>query len=116
MPKVNRPASIILLVILELFLAALSLFDVTRTEIGLTRQVILVILTIAELALACGFWTGKGWAWRGGIILAVLGIVFSIFSLYRRPNVGGLIYLLVDLLLIYYLIQPNVHNYFGHGK
>jgi len=116
MSKTNRPPSILLLVLLELFLAALSIVEFTRTEIGPVRHVILVVLAIAELALAYGFWTGKRWAWLGGITLAILGTGFSIFSLYRRPSIGAIIYLLVDLLLIYYLMQPKVHNYFRHSN
>jgi uncharacterized membrane protein (DUF2068 family) len=116
MSKANRPASILLLILLELFLAALSILQVTRTETGPIRHVILVILAIAELALAYGFWTRKGWAWLAGITLTILGTGFSIFSLFRRPNIGAIIYLLVDLLVIYYLMQPKVHNYFRHGK
>jgi hypothetical protein len=116
MSKPNRPASIALLVFLELFLAALSILEVARRETGPGRHVILIILAIAELVLAYGFWSGKRWAWLSGITLAILGTGFSIFSLYRQPNIGAAIYLLVDLLLIYYLMQPKVHNYFRHGN
>ena len=114
--KTNRPASIPLLVLLELFLAALSIVELAPTGTGPVRYVVLVILAVAELALAYGFWTGKGWAWLGGITLAILGTGFSIFTLYRHPTIGAIIYLIVDLLLIYYLIQPKVHNYFRHGN
>ena len=116
MSKPKRPASIPLLVLLELFLAALSILEVARRETGLARHVILIILAIAELALAYGFWRGKSWAWLGGITLAILGAGFSIFSLYRHPNIGTIIYLIVDLLLVYYLMQPKVQNYFRHGN
>ena len=122
MSKTSRPFGILLLTVLELALATLSLLGAAATYFEVIRHIrwsirslefILLILAIVELALAYGFWTGKAWAWTSGLVFAVLGIVFAVFSLYRRPTVGGIIYLLTDLVVICYLIQPRVHQYFS---
>jgi len=77
--------------------------------------VVIVIVGLLYLGLAWGLWTGKGWAWIVSLILAVLGIIFSIVSLVA----GGVIALLVlvlDAVIVYYLYRPNVRSFFGEYK
>lgn len=124
MSKLKRPASITLLAILELALAALALLIVIATQFAWIRHVrwnfesltiILLILAGVEIALAYGFWTGKPWAWASGLIFAILGTAITIFALYVRPSNGiisKVAYLLIDLLVIYFLMQPRIHQYF----
>jgi len=64
----------------------------------------LVIVGLISLAVAYGFWTGSGWGWWLGIILAILQIV-SIFSL----NVIGFI---IGIIMVYYLTRPHVKAWF----
>lgn len=76
----------------------------------------LVVFASAEFILAYGFWKGKGWAWIGSLILAVIGLVFSALTLFVRPRVGEVIALILSLVIMYYLITPRVQSYFGKGK
>jgi len=80
-----------------------------------TISVVLLLLAGVEFVLAFGVWVGKGWAWAFSLALAVLGVIFFIFSLFLRPNFGEIAALIIDLLLLYYLMQPRVQTYFGKG-
>jgi lysylphosphatidylglycerol synthetase-like protein (DUF2156 family) len=76
----------------------------------------LVVLALAEFILAYGLWRGMGWAWVGSLILAVIGLVFSAFTLFMRPRVGEIIALLLNAVVTYYLITASVQSFFGKGK
>ncbi len=124
MIKRKRPAAVSLLAFLEISLATLAVLVVAAARFELIRHIrwsvesltiILPILAGFELALAYGFWTGKGWAWTVGLLFAILGTAISIFALYVRPTPGEVIYLVIDLTVIYFLMQPRVHQYFKHN-
>jgi len=75
---------------------------------------VLIIVGLLYLVLAYGLWSGKGWAWWISLILAGLGVILSILSL-LRGGVVAVITLLLDLLIIYYLLKPNVKAFFGES-
>ena len=125
MPKVKRPLPVTVLAILELCLAGLAILGILALNFEAMRHVrwsvesftvILLLLAIVELALAYGFLSGKNWAWMFGLLFAVLGTAVSIFSLYLTFRPGGLLYLIIDLIVIYYLMQPRVQQYFHREK
>ena len=118
----NRPGGVTFLTIIEVVLGVLLLLGVVATKVQFMHRIrwsvesatiLLLILAITSFCLAYGFWSGKAWAWTIGMALAVFGIIFSVFSLYVRPTLGEVIYLLANLIVIYYLIQPRIHGYFG---
>lgn len=76
----------------------------------------LVALAVIDFILAYGLWKGKGWAWIATLIFAVLGVAFSVISLFMRPRVGELVSLMLDLVILYYLMQPRIQAYFGRGS
>jgi hypothetical protein len=76
----------------------------------------LVVFAFIDFILAYGLWNGKGWAWNGSLVFALIGIVFSVFSLFVNPRIGELVSLIIDLVIVYYLMQPRVHAYFGRGR
>ena len=76
----------------------------------------LVVFAFVEFIFAYGLWKGKGWAWIGSLILAVISLVFSALTLFMRPRVGEVIALVLNLVIMYYLMQPRVQSYFGKGK
>ena len=76
----------------------------------------LVAFALIDFILAYGLWKGKGWAWFASIIFAVIGLVFSALSLFMRPRLGEGISLILNVVIIYYLMQPRVQSYFGKGK
>ena len=77
---------------------------------------VLAAFAFIEFVLAYGLWKGKGWAWIGSLIFAVIGLVFSAFTLFMRARVGEIIALVLNLVIMYYLMQPRVQSYFGKGK
>jgi uncharacterized membrane protein (DUF2068 family) len=80
-----------------------------------TITIVLLVLTGVEFVLAYAIWNGKGWAWIVSLAFAVLGVIFFTFSLFLRPSFGEIAALIIDLLLLYYLMQPRVQSYFGKG-
>jgi uncharacterized membrane protein (DUF2068 family) len=77
--------------------------------------VVLLVLACIEFVLAYSLWNGLGWAWKVSLVLAVIGIVFFVFSLFLRPGLGEIASLLIDLLVLYYLMQPRVQAYLRKG-
>lgn len=120
----NRPGGITFLTIIETVLGLLLVLGVIATRVEIVRHIrwsiesaalLLIVLAVMSFSLAYGFWVGKAWAWTGGMALAVFAIIFSVFSLFVRPTLGEVIYLLANLFVIYYLMQPRIQGYFGRN-
>jgi hypothetical protein len=76
---------------------------------------IVLVLGIAELALAYGFWTAKPWAWQYGILLQVVSVVVAVIEVvlgYATIS-GVIIGIVVAGIIVYYLNTPDVRRYFG---
>lgn len=69
---------------------------------------LLILYGMFSIFIADGLWKGKGWAWILCIISAGIGIIWGLVNL---P--GGIVYIIVNLLIIYYLTQPNIKAFFG---
>ena len=69
---------------------------------------IMVIIGIISFAVAYGYMNGLGWAWTLGLIIAVLALILGLISL---PS--GVISILLEVLIIYYLTRPHVKRFFG---
>jgi len=127
----ERPTGVTVLAILQMLLGLLlflgfialnvvsfglpELFPHMRLIIPLRPFVVAVILcalAIAEFLIAYGLWRGLNSAWTISLGFAILGIMLAIFSLFLRPGLGEVISLIVNLLMIYYLMQPRIHAYF----
>jgi uncharacterized membrane protein HdeD (DUF308 family) len=74
--------------------------------------IILLALGIAYLVMAYGLWKGKGWAWTITLILSAIGIIVAIVSI-ATGNVGAIISIIINGVIIYYLYKPNVKAFFG---
>ena len=73
---------------------------------------IILMLGIVMLAVAWGLWTGKRWAWTLAIVFIVLGIVVGIAQMIAG-GYHGILTLIVQIIIVYYLFRPNVKAYFG---
>ena len=73
-----------------------------------TIGVVLIIFGLVTFFIAYGVWNGRGWAWTVGVVFAALGLIIGLMTL---P--GGIVTLLVDGLIIYYLTRPHVKKFFG---
>jgi len=76
--------------------------------IVLVIAIILLILGLISFLLAYGLWTGKGWAWTLTFIFSIIGILLGLVSL---PS--GIISILINVLILYYLTRPHVKAFFG---
>jgi uncharacterized membrane protein HdeD (DUF308 family) len=74
--------------------------------------IVLLALGIAYLVMAYGLWRGKGWAWTITLILSVIGIIVGIVSI-AAGNVGAIVSVIIQGIVIYYLYRPNVKAFFG---
>jgi hypothetical protein len=76
---------------------------------------VLLALGLAYLAIAYGFWTVKLWAWRLGVILAIVSVVWALISLVlvRFDVVGLVLSIVVSGIWIYYLNLPSIRAAFG---
>lgn len=60
------------------------------------------------LAVGYGLWNLLKWGYQAAMILAILGIISGLFSL---PS--GILSIVIDGIIIYYLIQPEIKDVFG---
>jgi uncharacterized membrane protein (DUF2068 family) len=72
-----------------------------------------ILFGLIDLILAYGLWKGRRWAWIFALVISILEIVFSIFALFLRPRTGELIVLVMELVIVYLLMQPGVQRYCG---
>ena len=70
--------------------------------------VFMIILAIVNFVVVYGFWTGQGWSWTIGIVVAGISIITSLSSL---PS--SLFSLIINGAIIYYLTRPYVKKFFG---
>ena len=129
-----RPLGITLLAVLHvlqavfLFLGGIALIVlgafIGRGLFGLPRflngvvsfiGVVLIVIGLLSFGLAWGLWTGRGWAWILSLLLAALGLIVSLISL-ARGRFGGIVILILDAIILYYLFRPNVRSFFGEQK
>ena len=75
----------------------------------------LAIFGLFALLVGWGLWTGKGWAWVLAVILTILGILGGLGSL-AFGAITGIVGLVIDILILWYLLRPNVKSYFGRGS
>ncbi|MGB7675801.1 MAG: hypothetical protein WBL54_04680, partial [Nitrososphaeraceae archaeon] len=76
---------------------------------------ILIVLGIASFFVAWGLLKGKGWAWTVTIIITIISLVFNALSIVSG-NVGAIVGIIIDGVIIYYLYRPNVKSYFGRVR
>jgi len=126
-----RPSGITELTILEIvnalayfgLVALISILTTTAALIALAGpyegvsaslrvllQAILAVAGVICLVLAYGLWMEKDWGLNLAFKFAVIGIVISIFTL---PS--GVITLVINGLIIYYLREPHVRAFFGRA-
>ncbi len=68
------------------------------------------LLSIVPFVLAYGLFTGRGWAWTVTLIFQVLDAVVNLVDVLASPI--GIVFLAIDVIVIYYLTRPNVKAYF----
>lgn len=69
-----------------------------------------LIFGIVELAIAIGFFGGKGWAWTLGIVANIILLIINVLTL---P--GSILGLVINIIILYYLTRPRIKAFFGKG-
>jgi len=73
-------------------------------------------LGVGWLAFGIGAWTLKPWAWMLGLILVGVSIVMALVTVVTTRDLGGqLIGLVIDAVIVYYLMTPDVKKAFGRA-
>src|SRR6476659_2565550 len=72
----------------------------------------LIIIGLAYFVVAYGLWQGLKWAWIITLIVTVIAFISGLGSIIVG-NVGAVIPVIINGIIIYYLFQPNVKAYFG---
>ena len=83
--------------------------------LGIAFGVVLVAIGIVSFFVAYGLLKGRGWAWTVTIILSIISIVWNAITIATAANFGGIISIIIDAIIIYYLYRPHVKAYFGKG-
>ena len=73
-------------------------------------SIIFIIIGLIALLITYGLCTGKGWAWKLCLIFSIIGIIIGVLSL---PL--GVISLIINILILYYLTRQQVKAFFGKG-
>ena len=72
----------------------------------------LIIIGLAYFVVAYGLWQGLKWAWIITLIVTVIAFISGLGSIIVG-NVGAVIPIIINAIIIYYLFKPNVKAYFG---
>ena len=72
---------------------------------------VVIVVAIIAFLVGYGLWKGSGWAWIVQLIFSALGAITSLAAL---PS--GIVGLIIDGLIIWYLFRPNVKAFFGKGE
>ena len=89
-------------------------------SMGFIYGIILLGLSIADLAFAYGAWTLKPWAWALGIIAAIANLLFIGVRVVTGGDimsalVASAISIVIWAVVLYYLTTPNVKTAFGRA-
>jgi hypothetical protein len=79
---------------------------------------LIVLIGVASLIIAWGFWTLKSWAWLIGVILyaiEIVNVIVAYFTVTDSNIVSTIILLIVPGLILYYLLRPGVRAAFGRS-
>jgi len=107
----HRPFGITIIAILAIlsglaWLAGAAIFLIVGIGIAY------LAIGIAFFVVAYGLWKGERWAWTITLIVSVISIILGIASI-ATGNVGGIITIIINAVIIYYLYRPNVKAFFG---
>ena len=76
---------------------------------------ILLAMSIADLVVAWGCWMLLPWAWTLGVVVVVVQFGLALLNLVNGNIVNGIISLVVNGGVLYYLDTPDVRRVFGRG-
>jgi hypothetical protein len=132
MQKPPRPTGITILAILgfiggilallggALFLAVASSGILSSYGMGMFSGFVsvfggvIIVVGLFAIFVSWGMWSGKSWAWYLAVILYAIGVVFGLVILIAGA-LTGIVSLLIEVLLLWYMFRPHVKAFFGIG-
>lgn len=130
MAKKVRPSGITVLVLLEI-LTGLALLGfgamsailvglflsgfgaMYAMQVGLLLGGVFMIVGIISFVIAYGFWTGSGWARMLGLVFSGIGLILGFLILPTSLADTGILTIIFDAIIIYYLTRPHVIQFFS---
>jgi len=93
------------------FLLNESRNSVTASLIGVAQ----LVVGVASLALAFGFWLQRSWAWGLGVAVFGLSIIVSLLGVLSGvSSIGSVVFLVaVAALVLWFLYQPKTKAAYG---
>jgi len=73
---------------------------------------ILLVIGIIYLIIAGGMWNGWKIMWYIGVIVNGISLIMGLASIFVGSFVG-IIPLVVDIIILFYLFRPGVKEFFG---
>lgn len=81
---------------------------------GIGSGIGLIALAIASAAVAFGFMTGQTWAWIAGLAVGAVGLLVSLYGLFRGADmIVSVLGLMLSGAILGASFMPRVHQYFG---
>lgn len=135
--KMHRPSAIKVLIIIELFIAILGLatglslladpsgkalgLDIVKDQIPFQNLTLLGLWFVGPYGLlpallAYGIYTGKNWAWKPALYLAIIEVIWVIVQIpmvgrsYMQAVIG-----FIAIITIYFLYRPWVQEFLNDG-
>ena len=76
----------------------------------------LIAIAVASFIVGYGLLKGKRWAWTVAVVVTIISIIIDVFSIASVVNiVGGIISIIINGVILYYLYRPHVKAFFGKG-
>ena len=79
--------------------------------LGAMVGVIFVIIGLVFIALGIGCFKGWPWVWPVGVIFTIVALIINLLSIVSMPA-GAIIGILFDIIVLWYLFQPQVKAWF----
>lgn len=78
--------------------------------------IVTLAMSIGWFAFGIGAWTLKPWAWMLGLVLVGISIVVALVTVISGGDFGSqIIGLVIDAVIVYYLMTPEVKRAFGRA-
>jgi hypothetical protein len=78
--------------------------------------IVALAMAVGWIAFGIGAWTLKPWAWMLGLILVGVSIVVALVTVLTGGDFGSqIIGLVIDAVIVYYLMTPEVKQAFGRA-
>src|SRR5438552_18074569 len=121
--KPKRPVGVIVIAVIAAAGGLLSLFGAASVFSGNATgptwlAIVVVIFGILGLALGVGFYTGRRWAWMGGIVVYIISILLGILEIVYGGTVGGVggvIRIAAGIVMPIYLTWAGTKSFFVKG-